>query len=92
MLDRIARLEAMCRPARSNQLTPHALERMTMAELAELEALLQGADVDDLSGEARARALAMIDAASRRTQPAPLARDEPGYDVMSETRRMYAGT
>lgn len=63
-----------------------------MAELDEMASLLRvhgDVDVDDLPDEPRARAMALIDAASLRTQPAPPARMEPGYDVMAAIRRLY---
>jgi hypothetical protein len=93
LADRIARLEERYRPARpASPLTDYALERMTMTELGELKALLLDAgdvEVDELPDEPKARAMALIDAASRRPDPAPLASMEPGYDVMAETRRAY---
>ncbi|KVW94304.1 hypothetical protein ABW22_13025 [Thiobacillus denitrificans] len=63
------------------------------AELDELTAMFaeHGADeFDDLPVDAQARVLELLDVASHRDQPAPLARMEPGYDVMAETLRLYA--
>lgn len=89
--DRITRLEGRLRQTRSDPLTAHALDRMTLSELGELEALLQGADsVNDLPDEPRARVMELIDAASQRSHPAPWpASSAPGYDVMASIREQY---
>lgn len=94
LANRITALESRLRAAPSSPMTAAALGLLTIAELCELEALLQDVDsVIDLPDEPRARVLSLIESANQRNQPASWpASNAPGYDVMASIRETYEAT
>lgn len=79
---RLGHLERI-QPARPDVLTPHALERMTYAELAEIKALFVAhgdVEVEDLPHEAQARIHALVEIASKRRDPVPIKSAEHLYN------------